>query len=177
MSGALPSTTASMSFHVMPASSSASCAASRTSPAIETSLRAVRCLVWPTPTTATRSPAMSVTLQNHDHVLLQARAARRVGDTTRGLATLDAFGDFADAGEARAHHAVRRERAARRVDVRRCGIEPECFGEDQLFVGELRVQLGHVDLRLVDPGRECGRLRRLRCREVTHAEAVRLDAM
>ena len=58
MSGALPMTTASMSDHVMPASSSASCAASRTSPAIDTSLRAVRWTVCPTPTTATRSPAI-----------------------------------------------------------------------------------------------------------------------
>ena len=45
MSGALPMTTASMSAYVMPASSSASSAASRTSPAIDTSLRAVRCTV------------------------------------------------------------------------------------------------------------------------------------
>ena len=54
-SGALPMTTASMSAHVMPASASASTAASRTSPAIDTSPRVAWWWVWPTPTTATRS--------------------------------------------------------------------------------------------------------------------------
>src|SRR5215471_19828895 len=97
MSGALPTTTPSMSFHVMPASSSASCAASRTRPAIDRSLRAVRCTVWPTPTTATRLPAISLTLQDDDHVLLQARTARRVRDPAPRFAGRDPLGDFADA--------------------------------------------------------------------------------
>src|SRR5439155_24168310 len=105
MSGALPMTTASMSLQVMPASSSASCAASRTRPAIDTSLRAVRCTVCPTPTTATLSPATSAapsdllrgvssarlgfTLQDADQVLLQARTARCVCDSTVGLTVRD----------------------------------------------------------------------------------------
>ena len=59
MSGALPITTASMSPQSRPASSSASCAASRTSPAIETSWRAETCRVWPTPMTAVRSAPMA----------------------------------------------------------------------------------------------------------------------
>src|SRR5690242_8360222 len=103
MSGALPITTASMSDHVIPASSSASWAASRTSPAIDRSLRAVRCTVWPTPTTATRLPAISLTLQDDDHVLLQARTARCVGDPAPGLARRDPLGDLADARQTRAH--------------------------------------------------------------------------
>src|SRR5215831_21012242 len=106
MSGALPTTTASMSDHVIPASSSASCAASRTRPAIETSLRAVRCTVWPTPTTATRLPAISLTLQDDDHVLLQARTARGVRDPAARFAGRDPFGDLADARQTRAHHRV-----------------------------------------------------------------------
>lgn len=61
-SGALPITTASMSAHVNWASSRARCAASRTSPAIETSLRAATCLVWPMPTTATGSLCVAVLL-------------------------------------------------------------------------------------------------------------------
>ena len=51
-SGALPRTTASMSVHVISASSSARWAASRTSPASDTSSRRFLCFVWPMPTTA-----------------------------------------------------------------------------------------------------------------------------
>ena len=58
-SGALPTTTASMSAQVIPASSSALEAASRTSPAIETSPRVAWCLVCPIPMTATRSLPIS----------------------------------------------------------------------------------------------------------------------
>ncbi len=53
-SGALPMTTASMSLNVSSASSRARRAASRTSPAIETSRRFVWYLVCPTPMTAQR---------------------------------------------------------------------------------------------------------------------------
>ena len=52
MSGALPITTASMSDQSIEASSSARLAASRTRPAIDTSVRAAVHLVWPVPTTA-----------------------------------------------------------------------------------------------------------------------------
>ena len=55
MSGALPTTTASMSANVRPASSSAMRAAWRTSPAIETSFRLDLATVWPIPMTAHRS--------------------------------------------------------------------------------------------------------------------------
>src|SRR6476469_1692403 len=141
MSGALPSTTASMSDHVMPASSRASCAASRTRPAIETSLRAVRWTVWPTPTTATRSPAIRtapssalrfdssarllVAFQDDDHVLLQTRTAGCVGDAAVGVAVRDALRDFADTHESGRHDRVRRECAAGRVDLGRARVEPE----------------------------------------------------
>src|SRR5665213_261199 len=139
MSGALPSTTASMSDHVMPASSRASCAASRTRPAIDTSLRAVRCTVWPTPTTATRSPAITTApsdllrgassarlfaLQDDDHVLLQRRPTTRVRDAAVGCAVRDAAGDLTDTREPSRHHRVRREGTARWVDIGLRGVEP-----------------------------------------------------
>ena len=54
MSGALPTTTASTFAYPIPASASARSAASRTSPAIDRSWRAVSCLVCPIPITAHR---------------------------------------------------------------------------------------------------------------------------
>ena len=51
-SGALPTTTASMSPKPSPASASARSTASRHRPAIDTSARRDRCRVWPTPRTA-----------------------------------------------------------------------------------------------------------------------------
>ena len=51
-SGALPTTTASMSLQVISASSSARSAASRTRPPSDTSQRRVLCSVWPMPTIA-----------------------------------------------------------------------------------------------------------------------------
>ena len=60
-SGALPITTASMSAQVIcGVVERARVAASRTSPAIDTSPRVDWCLVWPIPTTATRSLPISV---------------------------------------------------------------------------------------------------------------------
>src|SRR4029077_6636991 len=58
MSGAVPITTASMSDQVISASASARMAASRTSPAIDTSSRHFDIFVMPTPTTAQRSLLM-----------------------------------------------------------------------------------------------------------------------
>ena len=53
-SGAFPATTASMSASERPASPSARSTASRHRPAIDTSVRRLRCWVWPTPRTAAR---------------------------------------------------------------------------------------------------------------------------
>ena len=75
------------------------------------------------------------------------------------------------------HDRVRRQRAARRVDRRLRRVEPERLGEDQLLVAELRVQLGDVDVAVRDARGRAGGARRLRLREVAHAEAVRLDAV
>src|SRR5690606_7101384 len=78
-SGALPTTTASMSFQVSPASSSARRAASRTSPAIDTSNRLLLYAVCPTPMTA-QGLAILLSRQHADEVLLEARPGRRVGE-------------------------------------------------------------------------------------------------
>ena len=69
---------------------------------------------------------------------------------TRG----DAARDLADADEAGAHHRVRGERTAGRVDVG-LAVEAERIGEDQLLVAELGVQLDDVERALVDPRRAC----------------------
>src|SRR6478735_9240576 len=96
-SGALPSTTASMSAIVMWASSRARNTASRTRPPYDTSRRRDLWWVWPMPTTAhgselivLRSPplgqfarfarSLAVSLQHAHQVLLQARSRRRVGE-------------------------------------------------------------------------------------------------
>src|SRR4051794_13990474 len=120
MSGALPMTTASMSLHVMPASSSARLAASRTRPAMDTSCRLAAYLVWPTPTTATRlltsaSPPATqqprrlrrpsfLPFQDRDEVLLQARPGRRVRDRSTSLAGSDAGRSCGEPLEAADHH-------------------------------------------------------------------------
>ena len=65
------------------------------------------CLVWPIPTTATRSlPISVVPFQDAHQVLLQARAAGGVGDAPVGLAGRDAGRHLADADEAGGHHRV-----------------------------------------------------------------------
>ena len=58
-SGALPTTTASMSSNVLPESARALSMASRTRPFIETSLRLATYLVCPVPSTAARLPAIA----------------------------------------------------------------------------------------------------------------------
>src|SRR5262245_40826533 len=140
MSGAVPITTASTSFHVICASSSARIAASRHMPANDTSSRTFASLVWPIPTTAQRS-AMSASLQDADEVLLQAWSRRRV--TERALLALFAHCAecLADAGEAGDHRRVGDERAARRID-RDVVAEPERVAQHELVGradrGELR---------------------------------------
>ena len=143
MSGALPTTTASMSAKVSPASSSAASAASRTRPAMETSSRLDLATVWPIPMTAQRSAITP--LQDADEVLLQARARGGVRHGAVGPARPDRLSRLADADEASRHHRVGREGTAGGVDDDTVA-QPQRLGEDQLLVGVGRVQLGHVDL-------------------------------
>ena len=77
-SGALPTTTASMSSNVEPESASALSMASRTRPFIETSCRLATYFVCPVPSTAASSPAMLFPFQDGDQILLQRRTARGV---------------------------------------------------------------------------------------------------
>src|SRR5881628_2605106 len=77
-SGALPTTTASMSSKVEPESSSALSMASRTRPSIETALRLATYFVCPVPSTAAALPATLLSLHYRDQILLQRSATRRV---------------------------------------------------------------------------------------------------
>ena len=133
-SGALPTTTASMSCQVISASARARDAASRTRPAIETSPRVGACLVWPSPTMATRlCPIRSSPFQDGHQVLLEARSARAVGDGPAGRAVDDPLGRLAEADEAGGHDRVGGEGAAGRVDAD-VVAEPEGLAQDQLLV-------------------------------------------
>ena len=166
-SGALPMTTASMSAQVMLGVGERPLrAASRTRPAIETSPRVAWCLVWPMPTTATRSLAISALLPGRDQVLLQAGAAtwrgRRPGRPRRCVMRV---GGLADADEPGGHHRVGGQRAAGRVDAD-VVAEPERLAQDQLLVGERRVQLGDVDLAVGHAGLRGGDAGRRRVGEV-----------
>src|SRR5688500_10824043 len=136
-SGALPMTTASMSFQVSPASSSARCAASRTSPAIETSSRLVLYAVWPTPMIAHGLPIV-LSREDADEVLLEARAGRGVGECPGRRSVVDAGGGLTDADQPGGHHRIGRERAAGGVDGHLV-TEVQRLPQDQLLVGELGV--------------------------------------
>ena len=75
-------------------------AASRTSPAMETSSRLALCLVWPTPMTAHRSRHQPPSLQHAHQVLLQAAAPRWRGPRPGRPSRPDAPGRLADADQA-----------------------------------------------------------------------------
>ena len=117
-SGALPTTTASMSAMVDPESANALSMASRTRPFIETSWRLATYFVWPVPSTAASSGAMLFPFQDGDEILLQHRAAGRVREHPAGRAVENVLCRKADALQPRGEHRVGRQRAARRVDLR-----------------------------------------------------------
>ena len=83
-SGALPTTTASMSAMVDPESANALSMASRTRPFIETSWRLATYFVWPVPSTAASWGAILFPFQHGDEILLQHRAAGRVCEHPAG---------------------------------------------------------------------------------------------
>src|SRR5436305_1462835 len=114
-SGALPRTTASMSAQPRPASSSARWAASRSSPAMDTSSRLVWYAVWPMPMIAQGLP-MGLSRKDADQVLLQARTGGRVTEGPGGGAVEDARGRLTDADQPGGHHRVGRQGPAGRVD-------------------------------------------------------------
>src|SRR5215471_3056357 len=142
MSGALPMTTASMSAQSTRASASAARAASRTRPAIETSIRFDACLVWPTPITAQRSA--TVRAQHAHQVLLEARPRRGVRYRTARTPVHHTPSRLANPDQARHHHRVCGERPARRID-QRAPIKTQSFTEDQLLMTEGGVKLCDVD--------------------------------
>ena len=119
-SGALPTTTASMSSNVEPESASALSMASRTRPFIETSLRLATYLVCPVPSTAASSACHRYfPFHDRDQILLQRRPAGGVRQHPLRGAVEDVPGRKADALQARREHRVGGQRAAGRVDLRR----------------------------------------------------------
>ena len=171
-SGALPTTTASMSSNVSSASASARSTASRRSPAIDTSSRLARWCVWPTPITAASVWLMRLAS------MVRTRFCCRAGPEVAWARALcdspgpDALRGLADPVQARGEHRVRGERAARRVDAD-VAAEPERVPEDQLLVRERCMQLGQVDP--VDTGSGSGRLGARGGRQVARGERDRLD--
>src|SRR5207237_7939240 len=75
---------------------------------IRTITRLLRCAI---PGSAASAP--SLTLQDADEVLLQARAARRMPDSPMRVTVRNAARDLTDPDQAGTHHRVRRQRAAR----------------------------------------------------------------
>src|SRR4051812_46436884 len=159
MSGALPMTTASMSCQVMPASSSARLAASRSSPAIETSCRLAAYFVWPTPTTATRLLTTMPPVRQRGSAGGTGRWSR--GDGASCLAAGDARGRRGEPLEPADHH-----RPGGALD--RLPVEPECLPQHELLMRVGRVQPRRVDVART--GLLAGGLGRGRRREVTDAE-------
>ena len=148
-SGALPTTIASISSSVMPASSRARSMASRHRPAIETSSRLARWWVWPMPMTAAGCLAMSgalpVGVEDAHEVLLQGRARRRVAEraceASPDQICLAASPIRMPPPE---NIGLPASGAAGRVDRDVVG-QPELAAQDQLLVAERRVQLGDLD--------------------------------
>src|SRR5271165_3289348 len=156
-SSAFPTTTASMSAIARPASSSARSAASRHSPAIDTSVRLGLCRVCPTPRTAAscftlppRSlPGRSLRLQDAHQVLLQRGTAGGVPERALRLAGHDRLRRHADPRQPGGEHRVTAQRAARGVDHDTVA-EPERLAQQDLLMGERRVQLGYFDRSYFD---------------------------
>ena len=175
-SGALPTTTASMSAHVMPASSRARMAASRTRPAMDTSPRVAWWRGLADPTTATRSHPSQLASRTANEVLLQAVARGGVGHAPTGRARGDAVGHLADADQPGRHHRVGGQRPARRVDVD-VVAQAQRLAQDHLLGGEGGVELGDVERAVADPGRLGRQAGGGRVGEVPQAEGVHVDAV
>ena len=177
MSGALPITTASMSDQVMPASSSASTAASRTRPGDRHVL--ARGAVRGLPDADDGNPVAG-------HLLSPSRTTTMFC-CRHGPLVACATPRPASPAMMRRATSPMRIRPALITGFAASGppdgliagvaVQPERLGEDQLLVAELRVQLGDVDRAAGAPAALAASARRLRLGEVAHAEAVRLDAV
>src|SRR6201992_1422271 len=150
-SGALPTTTASISSIVDPESANALSMASRTRPFIETSWRLATYFVWPVPSTAASPPraggaprsAILFPFQHGDEILLQHRTAGRVRQHPSRGAVENVLCRKADPLQPGREHRVGGKCAARRVDLRR-RRQPDGLGQDELLMAERRVDLGHL---------------------------------
>src|SRR5262249_53011423 len=145
-SGALPSTTASIWLAVSWASASARSTASRQSPAIDTSVRLLRCWVCPVPRTAARcftALSCSSSLHDADEVLLQGGSAGGVPERHLGPARHDFGGRQPDPRKPRGEHWIAAQRTARRADDHVLA-EVQCAAQDDLLVRKRRVQFGDL---------------------------------
>ncbi len=178
-SGALPTTTASMSSKVDPESASARSMASRTRPFIETSWRLATYLVCPVPRTAASSGSRHRYFPSRTATRFCCSAGPLVACASTRLrrAVEDVLGGEADALQAGREHRVGGQRATRRVDLRR-RRQPDGLGEDQLLMGERRVAARRPRSsrrhRRWRPGR---RRRRRRRGQVAGAQDRGLDAV
>src|ERR1700682_2886194 len=144
-SGALPTTTASMSSNVEPESASARSIASRTRPFIDTSFRLATYFVCPVPSTAASFLAISFSLSSsrerssalhdRDEILLQRRAAGGMRQAPARRAVEDVLCRKPDAFQAGREHRVGGQCAAGRVHLRR-RRQPDRLGQDQALMGE-----------------------------------------
>src|SRR5271156_4740334 len=174
-SGALPTTTASMSSIVDPESANALSMASRTRPFIETSWRFATYFVWPVPSTAASWPAILFPFQDGNEILLQHRAAGRVREHPSRGAVENMLCRKADALQPCGEHRVGGQCAARRVDLRR-RRQADGLGQEELLMAERRVDFGHLDRGGVPAGRcLCLSRRRRRRGQVAVAEHRSLD--
>ena len=171
-SGAFPTTTASMSVARGRRPRSARSTASRHSPAIDTSVRLDRCRVCPTPSTAAR--CFIAVLHDADEVLLERGAAGRVPQRASRAARHDRLRGHPDPGQPGGEHRVAAQRAARRVDVG-VAAQPQRLAQQDLLVGERRVQFGHVDPPVAAAAGPPGGRRGRHGQQVPGAERPRVD--
>ena len=141
-------------------SASALSMASRTRPFIDTSWRLATYFVCPVPSTAASCPAISV-LHHGDQILLQRRPAGGMRQHPLRRSIPDVLRRKADPLQAGREHRVGGQRPARRVHLRR-RRQPDGLGQDQVLVGERRVDLGDLDRADVTARRGLRRRRRRR---------------
>ena len=85
--------------------------ASRTRPFIETSVRFATYFVCPVPSTAASRPAISLSFQNGNQILLQRRATRGMCQGALSRSVEDATRGKSDPLQPRREHRVGRQRA------------------------------------------------------------------
>src|SRR3989442_15586933 len=99
-----------------------------------------------------------------------------MGDRTTCRAIQDGRWGFADADQAGGHDGVRAEGAAGRIEGSAV-VQADGAPQDELFVGELGVQLGDVDWALVGSGVSGGERGGRGAGKIASATEMGIDAM